>query len=637
MGMCVQRLKRSILGAGFIILLSAACNQMDTVLSAAGTYQVDALNNQVSLNECSVIAAGETIRPYFVNPVVDDPDLLGLILYIEDAEGEILGRRMFYTADAGLTRKGPPEGDQDPVPDEVLEEKTEEQDEKPVNTAAVFLEEDITIPVKNFTGKLPPFPLPENLEIGAYSLVFEIRGEYTMLSRTIQPFYYVGDQKFTAGEIRHYLPGSYGNSHLVPPGLTVMLESQVDCGEDLDPYIVWYNGKNKIGEGFVAAGAARLLWKAPLRSGFHTIRAELFPFKPGSGQKGKTKVFSLPVSQKNETIPGAEADDYLYWYRFTGDLLDAKTGKSLNPAQGSGLSPSWYPAEQVYGLALAEGDSYEVPGHSLVFSENGGERIGFFIRVLPLKDGGIFSARLGSSLGVRLFLKGGILFLDLEEEGQTAQISKELPEPRRGPVFAGIFITVKLEERRVRASLALGDSSFGGLDGTGSPWPGMESGDKDAVPIEDLPIQKEDAPSEWVEIDLALPLGGELRAWIGEEPEKLPKPERAKEIREESPSPYSLVSLEEPAAKSPLPPVLVIDDFAAMFQVFQSTVLENAGDDPLSGAQDDTEETGEETDIDTEEDSGETGDEADETDESDEADQPEIDGKSAAPLSSITG
>jgi hypothetical protein len=551
---------------------------MDTVLSTADTYQVDALSGQVSLAECSVIAAGDPIRPYFVNPVVNDPDLLGLVLYIEDADGKILGRRMFYTTDDGLSRKGPAEPaaagvlDEDLSLDEdLLKEEDQEKGRESAEPAAVFPDEDIKIPVKNFTGRLPPFPLPEDLKIGAYSLVFEIQGEYTMLSRTSQPFYYIGDRKFTVGEIRHYLPGFYGNSHLVPPGLTVMLETQVDYGEELDPYIIWYNGKNRIGGGFVAAGAARLLWEAPLRSGFHTIRAELFPFEPETGQKGKITAFSLPVSQKNEVIPGPKADDYLYWYRFTGDLLDAKTGKSLNAVRGNGPSPSWYPAEQVYGLALAGEDSYEIPGCSLDFPENGEGTLGFFIRVLPLKNSRILSARLGSSLGIDLFLEDGVLVLDVQEQGPLARTSKTLPGSGRSPVFAGVFITVKFEERRVKALLKLGDSPSTGPDGTESPWPGMESGEKDLFSLTDMPIREGDTPSEWAEIELTLPLRGELRTWIGGEPEKFPKSETPKaerkdETREESPVSSPLVSLEKPAVQPPPPPVLVIDDFAARFQ-----------------------------------------------------------------------
>ncbi|MDR0642029.1 MAG: hypothetical protein LBG07_06180 [Treponema sp.] len=594
--MCVHRLKRDILGASFIILLSAACNQADTVLSSAGTYQVNALNGGFSLNEYSVIAAGDTIRPYFVDPVLDDPDLRGLVLYVEDSDGTLLGNRIFYRQDTDSASSAQSEEDRFSDPDQVLEEesaggvetaKTTQSAEttqtaettqatettqtakttqaaKTTQIGAIFPDDDITIPVKNFTKTLPPFPLPEGLEIGAYSLIFEIRGERTVLNRVNQPFYYIADREFAAGEIRHYLPGFYKNSHLVAPGLMVMLETLVDYGKDLDPYVIWYNGKKKIGEGFAAAGAVRLLWKAPLRPGFHTIRAELFPSRPRAGQKGKIKEFSLPVSQKNETDFAAAADDYLYWYRFAGDLLDARTGKALNLVQGEKVSPSWYPAEQVYGLALDEGEVYELPACFLEIPENGGGRLGFFIRLLPLKDDRVFSARLGSSLTVSLFLEEGALFLDLEEQGQLSRISRVLPESGRRPSFTGVFITVRFDEFRAAASLALG-----ALDGAGASWPGMDVEDESA-PEEPLAL------SEWAEISLNEPLSGELHSWVGAVREPT-KPEKGTELQEEKPASGSPKETTGPAL-----PVLVLDDLAALFRGGQDPVEDTtpAGDSP---------------------------------------------------------
>jgi hypothetical protein len=542
--MDIHRLKRCVFGAGVIILFTASCNQMDTVLPSAGTYQVDALNGGLSLNDYSVIADGDTIHPYFVNPVVNDPDLRTLALYIEDSGGKVLGRRVLYSPKASPAPSAPPEDGLIPtLPlDLVSEEEAGGAEGEAAEAGAVFPDDDITIQVKNFAGKLPPFPLPDELEIGAYSLVFEIRGEHTVLSRMSQPFYYIGSREFAAGEIRHYLPGFYGNSRLIPPGLTVMLEAQADYGEDLDPYVVWYNGKTKIGEGFAAEGALRLLWTAPARPGFHTIRAELFPFRPGAGQKGKIKEFSLPVSQKSEPNSGTAAGGYLYWYRFAGDLLDAKTGKGLNLVQSNKFSPAWYPAEQVYGLALDDGEGYEVPGCFLELPESGGGELGFFVRAIPLKDGRIFSARLGSSLTISLFLEGGALLLDLSEQEKTSRISNILPESGRGPAFTGAFVTVKFDKLRAGASLVLGDP---GLDEVESFWAAL--GNKNT------PIQ---TPSEWAEIGLDRPVNGELHSWIGAA--ELPKPEKKTNLREES-----------PVSDSPVKsagPVLVLDDFAAMFR-----------------------------------------------------------------------
>jgi hypothetical protein len=541
--MCIRRVKWAIFRAGVIVLLAAACNQLDTVLPSGGTYQVDAINGGTSVNEYSVIAAGDIVRPYFVNPVTDDPDMRALVLYVENSRGEVLGSRVIYSPD--LVPALPPPFRGEYVPDPAKGDGGD--------AGAVLQGDDISVPVKNFAGKLPPFPLPDKLEIGAYSLVFEIRGEYTVLNRISQPFHYIGDREFTVGEIRYYLPEFNEHSRMASPGLTVMLEAQVDYGEGLDPYIVWYNGKSKIGEGFAAAGAVRLLWAIPPRSGFNTIRAELFPSEPRAGQKGKIKEFSLPVSQKNKAVSGLAAGDYLYWYRFAGDLLDAKTGRGLNPVQGDRASLPWYPAGRVYGLALDRGERYEAPNHFLNLSENGGDRLGFFIRALPLEDGTIFSARLGSFLWVNLSLEAGVLFLDLKEQNQTSRISKVLPDSGRGPAFTGVFITMKFDKSRVSASLALGAP-----DEAGGSWPGMGDDElSDGMPIQD--------PAEWAEIDLGLPLSGEMRSWIGADPES--RPEAGAENPPSGSSEQSAVS----------PPALVLDDFAALFRAFRGGAKEADG------------------------------------------------------------
>jgi hypothetical protein len=505
--MCVQRLKRAVYWAGAVFLLGA-CNQINTVLPSAGTYQVDAMNGQLPLNECSVIAAGDPILPYFVTPVINDPDLNSLVLYVEDGDRKVLGRRVLYTSDSPPARRN-------------AGEEQEAGEAGPYGG-------DLTIPVETFSGKLPPFPLPEGLEIGAYSLIFEIRGEQDMLSRVNRPFYYIGERNFTAGDIRCYLPGLYENGHLVPQDLTVMLETELSYDEGLEPYVIWYNGKSRIGEGPVAAGAARMFWTPPPHPGFYTIRAELFPFEPRAGQKGRIKEFSLPVSQKTED-PVPAAGDYLYMYRFAGDLLESRTGMMLEGGDPEGPPPSWYATDQVYGLALGEGEAYEALSCSPAFS--GGGELNFFIRFIPLKEGRIFGAALGSSLKIGLFAEEGALVLKLEGGGRESRISRALPESGR-PAFSAVQVTVSLERTAARALLKLTGS-------TAPEGPGEEG-----------------PPEEGAEIVMDLPAGGELRSWIGAEGEKKPPEEGAVSV-----VPGGFPG--QPPASSP--PVLVVDDFAAMF------------------------------------------------------------------------
>jgi hypothetical protein len=515
---------------------------LDTVLPSAGSYQVSAQAGQFSLDECSVIAAEDRILPYFISPVVNDPDLSSLVLHVEDGAGKILGRRVSYTADPALIPA--------PLTNQNQAGNAEGEGLDETSGFEPDLTEELTIPVGNFAGKLPLFPLPEQLEAGSYTLIFEIRGRQDLLARIRRPFYYLGDREFTTGDIRCYLPGLYGSSHLVPQGSTVMLEIQVDYDKGLDPYIVWYNGKVRIGEGAVSGGAARLLWTAPAQSGFHRIRAELFPAEPQAGLKGRVKEFSLPISQVDKKAdPALKPEDCLYWYRFAGDLLDARTGEELSLEGGS---PSWYPAEQVYGLALEHGEIYEASRCSLDLSEDGEGDLAFFIRFLSLKDGRIFAARLGASLGIGLSLAEGDLILDLEGQGQRARTVKALPLSGKKAVFTGALIRVKLRKAGVSASLALVPlTAEGGWEASLAVGEGPE----------------EDAGK--AEINLNEALGGELRSWLGEarsegtnRPEASGLVEPMEGLRDETDSSG------ESSILPPLEPVLVVDDLAALFRTY---------------------------------------------------------------------
>jgi hypothetical protein len=571
--MCIQKLRGIFFEAAVLILLGG-CNQMDTVLLSTGSYQVDALVGQFSLNEYSVIAAGDTVLPYFVNSVRGDPDLDSLVLYVEDGGQRVLGPRVSYAAAAGWLNTEKDTEDRVPgaAAEKIVEEggkgeagkveKTAETGDgdgdgeevkeggKRVNNFVPPAVEEVTIRTADFTGKLPPFPLPEGLEIGGYTLVFEIRGVRGVLSRARQPFYYIGDQKFTVGEIRHYLPEFSENKYLVSQGLTVMLEVPVEYGGGLDPYIIWYNGKNKISEGFAAAGMDRLLWAAPLRSGFHTVRAELFPFKPQTGPKGRVKEFSLPVSPKNDrkaAAGGAETGEYLYRYQFAGDLLEDGTGVGLDPVQRSELPLSWYPAEQVYGLGLRAGDIYETPGYTLDLSKDEWGELKLFIRALSLEDGGIFTASLGSSLRVGLALKEEALILELEGQGQVSRISGVLQKSGRDPAFTGVLITVKFEEARVSACMAAADSPIGAVP--------LEAAASGTVLPEEPPL------SGWAEVILTEPAAGRLRSRIGRAAPK----DAVEETAERPPKGASPV-FEDAFDFSSIPPVLVVDDFSALFR-----------------------------------------------------------------------
>jgi hypothetical protein len=563
LGMCFRKGINVLIAAGALGLLGA-CNQLDTVLPSIGSYQVNALINHTSLDKYSIIAAEDTVLPYFSNSVAGDPDLVSLVVYLEDSEGKPAGSRVYYTTESvPAERSGKPEGGES-VSESGAETGTEGSEaEGPgvvvQDSAAVH---DLMIPVDNFAGQLPPLPLPRNLNIGYYTMVFEIRGRQDLLSRSSRQIYYIGNQKFENGGIRYYLPGLYGNSHLVPQGLKVLLETQVEYGEGLEPYIVWYNGNRRIGEGFVKDGAARLLWKAPQQTGFHTIRTELFPLMPQAALKGRVGELSLPVSAgTDENAADLLQNGYfLYRYQLAGDLQEAGTGAELDGTKAG--APLWYPAKQIYGLTLNAGDYFEAPLG--VLNPEGGSSgddggfFRFFIRLFPLSDGPVFGARLGNtaqSAALGLSVKENALYLELEDQDEKIQ-STSLEINGAAGSLTGVIIDVEIDETGLGVYLETADSPY--------PAPGHElessSGNGKAAVIRRLSSRR-------LELSLDAPLQGELLSWLGtrETPDDRENPVN-------SGSEYEGEQADSPAVAGP---VAVIDDFTALF----CTVVETGGED----------------------------------------------------------
>jgi hypothetical protein len=537
MGVQKLRLRKTLFLAGAILLLSA-CNQLDTVLPSAGTYQVSVLVNQLSLDEYSIISAGDELFPYFASPVGNDPDLTSLVVYLESSGRKAVGNRVYYTLEAP------------PVKESEEKSPKDAQDDQ----------DDHIIRVDDFTSKLPPFPLPVDLAIGSYTLVFEIRGKEDVLSKISRPIYYLGDKVFTTEDIRCYLPGLYENNHLVPQGVTVMLETRVSYDKDLDPYIIWYNGAQRIGEGSVAAGAAQLLWKAPQQTGFHIIRAELFPFKPQTSLKGKIRELSLPVSPKNEgTKPLiAQTEKMRYHDRFAGDLQESQTGVELSRRPNTSTDendPLWYPGEQVYGLALRGGEFFESSPSLLEFSPDDEGRLRFLLRFLPLERGVILSGILGSAgnaVTLSLSLADEGLLLSLEGQGQAASLTGPLAAAETGPSFAAAEIIVKIRKNSITALLDLGDA----------PRPAENSPDTAEGPRQ----------ADRAEITLNEPVSGTLRSFLGNR--KTPSPKTSAEQETKTP--------DVPAAGEL---TAVVDDFVVLFQssTGDEEIAKDPGADPGTG------------------------------------------------------
>jgi hypothetical protein len=558
--MCIYKLKTAFLPAVLLVLFLPGCAEMDTILPSSVTYQVSALVGTRSLDECSVIGKDDAARPVFMNSVVNDPDLTGLLVYLQNPEGERVGNKVYYllkgaeSLDRGLSR-GPEENPpQNPVEDRIPEQgegfaedtpESEENSGKAKNEIPdpVKKEEGETfIPVSRLDKDIPAFPFPENLKIGNYSLVFEVLGEKQTLYRTERSVHYIGDARFALGDIQSYLPGVSAGSYLIPPGLAVMLEAQVAVDPRLDPYIVWYDGKKRITEGRIADGTSRFLWEAPAQTGFHTIRAELFPFNPagaasGNGNsrttgrssvpelRGRVKELALPVSEKGGK-PGfsvPERGEILHWYQFAGNLRDsmAKGGNREKDLGGSAdRDLSWVPSEGIYGLSVKAGETYQLPRLSFSLDEENQGGGSFLLRVKPLAEGTLLSASFnaagssGNTLTMAVVYQEQSLRLNLESEGLKASCSLALDmfledsteSSAKDPglkdfimVEAGFYV----RENIFTAALSVeGNGEFGE-----TLLPGLFQEDFSALP-EGFPVNS-------AEIELFKPLSGEINCRLG--------------------------------------------------------------------------------------------------------------------------
>ncbi|WP_010263756.1 hypothetical protein [Treponema primitia] len=262
--------------------------------------------------------------------------------------------------------------------------------------------------VNHLDQYLPAFQIFEDLEIGRYNLIFQVLGEKEILYRTSKLIYFLGDADFTLGEVQSYLPGISTGGRLIPPGINVVLETEISADDRLDPYIIWYSGKKIIAQGRSSDGANYLLWKTPEQTGFHIIKAEVFPLLPEdtapNSMLGKVKELSLAVSAKTERIRYFDSfsKDFINWYQFWGNLDDAKS--SGNPERQLiplfSQKPRWIPFAGMYGLFIGPDDSYTLPGKPFTLSgkEQGKGRI--FSHLVLLTEGSVLNIRFNSKNGL---------------------------------------------------------------------------------------------------------------------------------------------------------------------------------------------------------------------------------------------
>jgi hypothetical protein len=295
--------------------------------------------------------------------------------------------------------------------------------------------EDETVVVKQLDQYLPAFQIVEELDIGRYNLVFQVTGEKEILYRTYRPIYFIGDAKFILEEIQSFLPVAITGGRLIPPGINVMLGIEISSDPRLDPYIIWHNGKKIIAQGRLSEGTNYLLWKTPEQTGFHSIRAEVFPLRPGDrmpgNMLGKIKELSLPVSSKSEGLRrfSDPAGEFINWHQLWGTLDDAKaknnSERRLIPL--SAQTPRWTPFGGMYGLLVGPDDVYALPGMPFKLSGDAQGTGRILLHFAALSEGSILNIRFAggeipSPEDARKTVPAGTAALDLSFAGDALSL-----------------------------------------------------------------------------------------------------------------------------------------------------------------------------------------------------------------------
>jgi disks large protein 1 len=427
---------------------------METLFPSNGSYQVRTMVNNSPLEECSLIRSNDKIRPYFAVSVANDPDLIGLLVYVQDSSENVIGNKVQYTLlpyarETALTEEELAA---------LLEEANPDEDTKAEASGPVpELPEILEVAVKSFSSRLPYFPLPKELKIGPYTLVFEAVGKKETLSHMEANVYYLGGAAFDLKDMVMYLSGLSG-PQLISPETSVLLEASFDFDRRLDPYVIWYSGKNIISEGLMSDGAGKILWKAPEEAGFYPLRLEAFPvYLKRSAYNGFSREINLPVSPRAVSLgyfftagevsrsvgdmsrsigdtsrsvgdtsrnvgdmsrsvgdmsrsvgdtsrnigdmsrsvgdTSYPATELFQWYQFDGSLFNAlsvSNEQTLLPAHET--RPRWLAAGQSYGLAVGPDDPYRLsPVNFFREKEDQGGGV-LLLHIRPLSQGIIFSA-----------------------------------------------------------------------------------------------------------------------------------------------------------------------------------------------------------------------------------------------------
>jgi len=386
-----------------VLACFCSCGPIDSLLPSTGTYKVNANINGVMLDELSFIDSKVEIQPYFEESVSNDPDVTSLVVFLRNSRGNVAGRKVAYTLERAI-KNGVDESDND----------------------------ELIVAVKNFDGYLPVFQLPDDLPEGRYTLVSYVMSGKDTLQRIERNVYNIGNTLFSYDGLQVYMPGITENPHVIPKGMVVLLETELDFDSRLNPYIVWYEGRKRIAEGFFSDGAGSLLWEAPEQSGFYSLRAEVFPVENFGSLSGYRKEISLLVSSKTIDVNLITEDiaQLSHWYAFEGNLNDSKLLSSVERAikPYAKDNPQWAGVNGTYGLVTGPGNVFLLPKVSV--SNNGTETWQVLFRFKPLINGALLSVQFDNSgdIFINLNLEDNNLVLELVSSGKIASQIFSLPE-----------------------------------------------------------------------------------------------------------------------------------------------------------------------------------------------------------------
>ena len=410
----------ALTGTG-LIFFALSCMEIDPIFPQSRNYELSARGAEYSIDEYALIRKNETIQPFFVFPLKDDPDVAGITVSLRTSDGRQAGNNVRYVLEAAQ------------IPEDSADKDLEEKS-------------DIVLFLENLGGLFPPFSMPENIRIGPYLMVFTVYGRNNaLIARNEKSIFYMAEDDYAISDINVFLPALSIPSHLIPAETVVLLEAGITADDSLDPYIFWYNGRTIIGEGRFYDGANRLLWTVPFETGFQNIRAEVIPFpplrttgytasmslRPDRIHRGRSRELLLPVAAGgdfNRSLSGrgisglldsmktADQGNIILDFQLKGELIDSQNPFSTNSLvrraagdNGINRQPHWYPVGEVYGLQIGPEDIYELP--FILREDNTEKQTTFILRFISVNEGVHFGFSFDSETMITLSRESDLFIL----------------------------------------------------------------------------------------------------------------------------------------------------------------------------------------------------------------------------------